>query len=57
LKGISDEELRAIAGTDAALYIVFNRYVAIFFFFITIFNFIVFLPIYTTGDPLNKSDI
>jgi hypothetical protein len=53
LKEINDEELKAIAGTDAALYIIFNRYAAIFFFFITIFNFTVFMPIYATGQPFN----
>lgn len=54
---INDEELKAIAGTDAALYIIFNRYAAIFFFFITIFNFIVFLPIYVTGHPYDEKDV
>jgi hypothetical protein len=49
--------LKAIAGTDAALYIIFNRYAAIFFFFVTIFNFIVFLPLYVTGKPKDKKDI
>jgi len=46
-----------IAGTDAALYIVFNRYAAIFFFLISIFSFVVFLPIYATGFPQDKKDI
>lgn len=57
LKEINDEELKAIAGTDAALYIIFNRYAATFFFFITIFNFIVFLPIYVTGQPYKDTDV
>jgi len=51
LKDIKDEELKLIAGTDAALYIVFNRYAAIFFFLLSIFSFVVFLPIYATGIP------
>ena len=45
-----------IAGTDAALYIVFNRYAAIFFFLMTIFN-IVMLLIYVTGKPENDADV
>ncbi len=49
LAEIRDEELRVIAGTDVALYIVFNRYAAIFFFFLTVFNFVVFIPVYVTG--------
>jgi hypothetical protein len=54
---MSDEDVRLIAGTDAALYIIFNRYAAIFFLFITMFNFLVFLPIYITGDPAKIEDI
>lgn len=57
LKGISDNDLKIIAGTDGALYIIFNRYAAVFFFCITLFNFIVFLPIYATGDPENPKSI
>lgn len=54
---MSDEDVRLIAGTDAALYIIFNRYAAIFFLFMTLFNFLIFLPIYITGDPSKKEDI
>ena len=54
---MSDEDVRLIAGTDAALYIIFNRYAAIFFLFITMFNFLVFLPIYITGSPSNGKDV
>jgi len=54
---ISDEDVRVIAGTDAALYIIFNRYAAIFFLFITMFNVLVFVPMYITGDPSNKNDV
>ena len=57
LKEIKDDELKLIAGTDAALYIVFNRYAAIFFFLMTIFNFVVLLPIYATGFPSDPDDI
>lgn len=57
LRDIKDEELKLIAGTDAALYIVFNRYAAIFFFLMTIFNFVVLLPIYVTGKPENDADV
>ena len=57
MRDIKDEELKLIAGTDAALYIVFNRYAAIFFFLMTIFNFVVLLPIYVTGIPENQADV
>lgn len=53
LKDISDEDLKVIAGTDAALFILFNRYMAIFFLFITLFNAVIFLPMYLTGKPAN----
>lgn len=49
LKDISDEDLKVIAGTDAALFILFNRYAAIFFLCVTLFNSFVFLPMYLTG--------
>lgn len=39
------------------MYIIFNRYAATFFFFVTIFNFIVFLPIYVTGKPADDKDV
>lgn len=48
---MSDDDVKLIAGTDAALYIIFNRYAAIFFLFMTLFNFLVFLPIYVSGNP------
>ncbi len=57
LGNMNDEDVRLIAGTDAALYIIFNRYAAIFFLFITLFNTLVFLPIYVTGEPAKKEEI
>jgi hypothetical protein len=57
LRHITDEELKLVAGTDAALYIIFIRYAAIFFLYITLINSIIFLPIYVTGSPINITDI
>ena len=55
LKSISDEEMKQICGTDAALYIIFVRYSAFFFAISAIFGFIVLVPIYATGDPEKPS--
>ena len=54
---MTDNDLKVIAGTDAALYVIFLRYSAIFFFMITLFNFLTFMPIYVTGDPKTVQDI
>lgn len=50
LNQITDEELKVISGTDGALYLVFNRYAARFFACITVFNSLIFVPIYMTGS-------
>ena len=55
LKAISDEEMKQICGTDAALYIIFVRYAAYFFGIAAIFGFAVLVPIYATGDPEKPS--
>lgn len=54
LKTIKDQDLKLICGTDAALYIVFQRLAAKFFAILTIVNFAVFVPIYITGSPLDE---
>jgi hypothetical protein len=54
---MTDKDLKIIAGTDAALYIIFNRYAAIFFMLISLFNSLVFIPIYVTGDPANIKEV
>lgn len=51
LRAISDEDLKLISGADAALYVIFNRYAAIFFFCMTLFNCAILIPFYATGDP------
>lgn len=48
---IEDEELKQICGPDAALFVIFNRYAAIFFFISALFGLIVLAPMYATGDP------
>lgn len=57
LKEINDEDLKVIAGTDGALFIIFNRYAAIFFLFMTLFNSLVFLPMYVTGHATKPEDV
>jgi len=39
LNKINDEHVKKIAGTDAALYLVFLRYSSRFFIYISIFSF------------------
>lgn len=51
LRAISDEDLKLISGADAALYVIFNRYAAIFFLAMSLFNCAVLMPLYGTGDP------
>jgi hypothetical protein len=51
LKAISDEEMKQICGTDAALFIIFVRYSSYFFGISALFGFAVLVPIYATGDP------
>jgi hypothetical protein len=40
-----------ICGSDAALFVIFNRYAAILFAGISVFNALVLIPIYVTGEP------
>jgi Late exocytosis, associated with Golgi transport len=39
------------------LYIIFNRYAAIFFLFLTLFNCLVLVPIYVTGSPSKREEV
>lgn len=55
LRAISDEDLRHICGGDAALYVLFIRYACFFFFFMTLFNLIILIPIYASGEPADPS--
>jgi hypothetical protein len=57
LKSINDEDLRIIAGTDCALYVIFLRYAALFFCFMSLINIAVFFPVYLTGDPALETDV
>lgn len=52
LKKISDDDLKIITGTDAALYIIFLRLAATFYFIMMIFSLVVLIPLYASGDPL-----
>jgi Cytosolic domain of 10TM putative phosphate transporter/Late exocytosis, associated with Golgi transport len=51
LRAISDEEMKAICGTDAALFIIFVRYASYFFALSALFGFAALVPMYVTGDP------
>jgi hypothetical protein len=46
-----------ICGTDVALFIVFQRLAAKFFFIVSIVNFAVFIPMYVTGYPSDENDV
>ena len=54
---MTDEDLKTISGTDAALYIIFLRYAAKFFGAITLVNIIIIIPIYCSGKPLKHDDV
>lgn len=54
---MTDEDLKIITGTDVALYIIFNRYAAIFFCVMSIFNAAIFIPIYVSGYPDDHKNI
>ena len=53
---LDDETLRKICGTDYALYVVFLRLALKMLFLITIFNAIVIVPLYSSGDPIPSDD-
>jgi Late exocytosis, associated with Golgi transport len=55
LRDLGDEELRSICGTDAALYLVFERFAAYFFAIVTGINLLVFIPLYLTGHRDDRS--
>jgi len=53
---LNDDQLIEICGTDYTLYLIFLRMTAILCFVITIFNGVVMVPIYLTGDPMASDD-
>jgi hypothetical protein len=55
LNKIDDAKLQRICGTDAALYLVFLRYSAIFFGWIAFVN-LIFIWIFITGKPMPEDD-
>lgn len=55
LNKIDDSKLQRICGTDAALYLVFLRYSAIFFGWISFIN-LIFIWIFITGKPHAEDD-
>jgi len=57
LKSFNDEDLKVICGTDGALYLIFQRYAALFFFALTLLNLLVFIPVYGSGSPNDVKDI
>lgn len=57
LKTIKDQDLKLICGTDAALFIVFQRLAAKFFAILTVVNFAIFVPLYITGSPAEHHEV
>lgn len=53
---LNDDQLIEICGTDYTLYLIFLRMSAILCFVITIFNGVVMVPIYLTGEPMASDD-
>jgi len=53
---LDDNQLQAICGTDYTLYLIYLRMTAILLFGITIFNAVVMVPLYVTGDPMESDD-
>jgi len=53
---LSDDKMYEICGTDNTLYLVFLRMTSILLFIITVFNSLVMVPIYVTGDPMASDD-
>jgi Late exocytosis, associated with Golgi transport len=51
LWNIKDSRLVEINGVDYTLYLVYLRYAATLFAAITLFNCMVMIPIYASGDP------
>ena len=57
LRGVTDDQLRIICGTDGALYLIFIRYASKFFAVITLVNTLIFLPFYLSGiNSINCND-
>ena len=54
---MNDQDLKVICGTDGALYLIFIRYAALLFLGITVINTVIFVPIYSTGFPVDEKDI
>ena len=53
---LKDDQLIEICGLEYTLYLVFLRMSAILCFVITIFNGIILVPIYLTGEPMPSDD-
>ena len=56
LMALDDNQLKEICGTDYALYLVFLRMTAKLLLGITLFNSIIMVPIYMTGEPMASDD-
>ena len=56
LWALDDDQLKEICGTDYALYLIFLRMTSFLLLGITLFNSIVMVPIYLTGEPMASDD-
>ena len=53
---LDDDKLQEICGTDYTLYLIFLRFSSVLLFVITLFNCVVMVPLYVTGDPMPSDD-
>ena len=52
LWNIKDQDLVQLNGVDYTLYLVYLRYAATLFAAITLFNCLVMMPVYASGEPI-----
>ena len=53
---VQDEDLKDICGVDYALYLIFLRYTSQLLLLITVFNMVIMVPLYVTGEPMESDD-
>jgi len=52
LWNIKDQDLIQLNGVDYTLYLVYLRYAAMLFAAVTLFNCLVIMPVYASGEPI-----
>ena len=56
LRNIKDKDLYDLCGADYTLYLIFLRMTAKLCLVICLFNALIMVPIYVTGDPMTGDD-